>query len=113
MEMYFSLVDYGAMEAEWRKKTDAIGVQVTQKTEDYVDADVAEVDSSGKYIAIHAKPHSEKYSNAYRMRGVFILKKKILDYIPTDTVYEIGKQLLPDVIRAWRSILRVWMWRLF
>ncbi len=96
----FSLVDYSKMRAAWEKlPPGAIGMQRMKKTDDYADADVAELDSTGKYVAIHAKPHTEKYANAYRMRGVFILKKKILSYVPANKPYEIGKNLLPDIVK--------------
>ncbi|RJP44074.1 nucleotidyltransferase family protein [Candidatus Parcubacteria bacterium] len=96
----FSLVDYSKMVETWEKKPDdAIGMQRMKKTDDYADADVAEVGGDGLFLKIHAKPHVEKYANAYRMRGVFILKKKILSYVPPGTPYEIGKQLLPDIVK--------------
>jgi len=95
-----TLVDYTEMEKIWREKpTDAIGMQRVQKMEDYTDADVVELDNEGKFVAIHPKPHSTKYPNAYRMRGVFIMKKKMLSYIPDVTYYEIGRDLLSDVVR--------------
>jgi len=95
-----SLVDYLKMERTWREKpAGAIGMQKVQRMDDYADADVVELAHDGKFAAIHPKPHTEKYPNAYRMRGVFIMKKKILSYIPKDVYYEIGKDLLPDVIR--------------
>ncbi len=94
-----SLADYSKMEQAWRSKpAAAIGMQRTQKTDDYQDADVAELDADGKFIAIHPKPHDRAYPNAHRMRGIFILKKKILSYIPAGRYYEIGRDLLPDVI---------------
>ena len=93
-----SLVDYSKMAENFWTKNDPIGMQRTKKTDDYADADVAEMDSDMKFIKIHAKPHTEKYPNAHRMRGVFILKKEILSFIPKNTFYEIGKQLLPDVV---------------
>jgi len=93
-----SLVDYTKMAEVWNKKADALGIQRVAKTEDYADADVAELDSDGSFLKIHLKPYSQKYSNAYRMRGIFIFKKEILSYIPENTVYEIAKQLLPDII---------------
>src|SRR5262249_28556451 len=95
-----SLMDYTKMEEAWRKKTtDAIAIQRMQKLEDYKDADVAELNADGKFVAIHPKPHTETYPNAYRMRGAFIMRKKILPYIPGDRYYEIGRDLLPDVIK--------------
>ncbi len=96
----FSLMDYSKMSEEYARKDNPIGMQRMKKTDDYADADVAELDANEKFIAIHAKPHTEKYPNAYRMRGSFILDKKILSYIPEDTAFELGKQLLPKVVTA-------------
>jgi len=96
-----SFVDYSKMEKAWREKpAGAIGMQRVQKLANYADADVVELNADGKFVAIHPKPHVEKYSNAYRMRGVFIMKKKILSYVPTDVYYEIGKDLLSDIVRS-------------
>ena len=93
-----SLMDYSKMAAEFVRRPDAVGMQRMQRTDNYADADVAELATDGSYLRIHPKPHAEKYSNAYRMKGVFILKKEILDYIPPNTFYELGKQLLPDAV---------------
>ena len=93
-----SLMDYSKMAEEFATHPDAIGMQRMQRTENYADADVAELAVDGSYLKIHAKPHTETYPNAYRMKGVFILKKEILDYVPANTFYELGKQLLPDVL---------------
>lgn len=95
----FSLIDYSKMREAWeRLPADKIGLQSMAKTENYADADVAELDPSGKFIKIHPKPHTQKYANANRMRGVFILKKRILSFVPPSVSYEIGKNLLPDIV---------------
>lgn len=97
----FSLMDYGKMEEVWRQKpAGAIGIQRMKLTDDYADADVAELDANGRFVAIHTKPHAQRYPNAYRMRGAFILKKKILSYIPGDILFDFGKQLLPAIVTA-------------
>lgn len=93
-----SLMDYTKMADEFAEHPDAIGMQKMQKTDNYADADVAELAEDASFVRIHPKPHTKKYPNAYRMKGVFILHKEILDYIPPDTFYELGKQLLPDVV---------------
>ncbi|SRR5258708_2608589 len=99
-----SFIDYTKMEKAWREKPEgAIGMQRMQKTDDYVDADVAELDESGKFVMIHPKPHATTYPNAYRMKGSFIMKKKILSYVPTDNYWEIGRDLLPDVLKHGES----------
>lgn len=93
-----SLMDYSKMAEEFAAHPDAIGMQRMQRTDNYADADVAELATDGSYLKIHAKPHAETYPNAYRMKGVFILHKEILDHVPANTFYELGKQLLPDVV---------------
>ena len=95
-----SLVDYSKMAEEFSKKADAVGMQRMQKTDKYADADVAELAADGSFAKIHPKPHTEQYPNAYRMKGIFILKKDILGFIPKDTFYELGKNLLPEVVNS-------------
>jgi mannose-1-phosphate guanylyltransferase/phosphomannomutase len=96
----FSLMDYGKMTDAYRQKNNPIGMQRMKKTDDYADADIAELDADGKFVAIHNKPHTGKYPNAYRMRGAFILDKKTLSYIPENISFDLGKQLLPKLIEA-------------
>ncbi len=95
-----SLMDYSKMAEEFTRHQDAIGMQKMQRTDNYADADVAELAADGSFLQIHPKPHTEKYPNAYRMKGVFVLKKDILDFVPADTFYELGKQLLPNAVSA-------------
>ncbi|HEY4508093.1 MAG TPA: nucleotidyltransferase family protein [Candidatus Paceibacterota bacterium] len=95
----FSALDYAKMREAWEKlPPDTLGMQLMKETRDYADADVAEVDASGRFTAVHAKPHSRAYAHAYRMRGVFTLRKAILAHVPPDAYYEIGKHLLPDIV---------------
>ncbi len=99
----FSAVDYTKMYEAFRTKRDTIGMQRMQRTDSYADADVAELDGEGRYVAIHPKPHAATYPNAYRMRGIFILKKEILSYVPEGVPYEIGRQLLPAIVLAGKN----------
>lgn len=96
----FSLMDYSKMSKEYGQKENPIGMQRMKRTDDYGDADIAELDEDGRFVKIHSKPHTKKYPNAYRMRGSFILDKKILSHIPEDTVFDLGRQLLPKVVAA-------------
>jgi NDP-sugar pyrophosphorylase family protein len=101
----FSNVNYGVMETVWRQKTRGIGMQTMIQTEDYADADVAELDERGRILAVHPKPHTSSYANAFRMRGVFILRREILRYVPAGTYFEIGRHLLPAVVAGGESFL--------
>jgi len=94
----FSHLNYRAMEQAWRQKPGALGMQSMKQSIDYSDADVAELDCNGRIIAVHPKPHTRTYANAYRMRGVFILRREILADVPAGKYSEIGKDLLPAVV---------------
>ncbi len=96
----FSLMDYSKMAEAYKGKENPIGMQRMKRTDDYANADVAELDEGGRFVAIHGKPHTKKYTNVYRMRGAFILDKKILSHIPEDTAFDMGKELLPMVLSA-------------
>jgi mannose-1-phosphate guanylyltransferase/phosphomannomutase len=96
-----SLVDYRKMGEVWSNLPgDALGIQRVQRTDVYEDADVVEMNSEKLFLKIHPKPHSYRYENAYRMKGVFILNKEILSYVPEGIYFEIGKNLLPKIVSA-------------
>lgn len=99
----FSLMDYAKMSEAYTQKENPIGMQCMKKTDTYADADVAELDESGRCVRVHAKPHTGTYPNAYRMRGSFIVDKKILSYIPDDAACDFGRELLPKVVAAGES----------
>ena len=96
----FSQVDYRAMELRWRSYERALGMQRVRLTEKYADADVAELDQSGKVTAVHAKPHTTTYANAYRMGGIFILRRDILSVTAKDVYSEIGRDMIPAALKA-------------
>jgi NDP-sugar pyrophosphorylase family protein/glycosyltransferase involved in cell wall biosynthesis len=98
-----SFLDYEAMEAAYHTKKNPIGMQRVQKTDDYVDADVVELDNHNKIIAVHPKPHTEKYPEAYRTRGTFILDKKIMDYIPKNKASDFGRDVLAAIVADGKS----------
>lgn len=98
----FSLMNYSLMSQEYAKKESPIGMQRVEKTSDHADADVAELDHSGKFMIIHRKPHVRTYDNAYRLRGVFILEKEVCEYIP-DGFSDLAKDVLPLTIQNDRS----------
>jgi NDP-sugar pyrophosphorylase family protein len=99
----FSDVDYSAMEQEWRRRPGAVGMQRMAQTLDYADADVVELDTDRRIVAVHPKPHSQTFPNAYRMRGIFILRRGILADVPAKKYFEIGRDLLPVVIAKGES----------
>lgn len=94
----FSLMDYSKYYEHWKTKPDAIGMQRIGETDNPWDKDLVEVDDELRFIKIHPKPHKTVLQNYVGMRGIFILKKRILKHVPPNTYYEIGSQLLPDIL---------------
>lgn len=95
----FSMANYAAMEQAWRERGHGLGMQRVRPTTEYSDADVVELNASGRVIAVHPKPHGQTYENAYRMAGIFILTRKSLEYIPAGVYRELGRDLIPAVLR--------------
>lgn len=95
----FSRMDYGAMERKWRELGAGLGMQRMRRTDAYADADVVEVDPSDRVVAVHPKPHVREYPHACRMAGIFILASQIISGVPADQYCEIGKDLLPCVVK--------------
>ena len=96
----FSDLDYGSMERVWQAKRGALGMQTMAEIRNYADADVAELDSDGRVVAVHSKPHTSTYPHPYRMRGACIFKREILGHIVPGTYSEIGKDLIPAILRT-------------
>ena len=93
-----SLLDYTAVEKLWREKpAEAIGMQWVQPG-DKPSSDIAEMDNEGRLVAIHPKPRAKSFPNAYRMRGAMIMRRGVLPYIPSGRYYEIGRDLVPDLL---------------
>lgn len=95
----FSLVDYTKMQSVFFQHPGAIGMQRVVSTENYADDDVADVTADLLFEKIHPKPRAYQPLNPHRLRGVFIFHKKVFAYIPAGQVYDLNKQLLPELIR--------------
>lgn len=95
----FSLVNYSKMAEEFYEKRGAIGMQRVGRLGYRPDVDLADIDDSGRIVKIYPKPHvNGRPENPYSMRGVFLLKKEVLGFVPENTEYDMGKQLLPDIV---------------
>jgi mannose-1-phosphate guanylyltransferase / phosphomannomutase len=99
----FNLIDYQKLESAWRTRPHAIGIQRIGMSEQYADADVVETAPDFRFSVIHARPHQRRYENAYRMRGVYILNKKIVAYIPSGVPSDMNTDIIPAAMRAGES----------
>lgn len=99
----FSLVDYSAMAAVYATKDMLLGMQRVGRTEERVNADLAELDQRGRFVEIHTKPHTKEYPHAYSMRGSFILEKDIVSYVKEGIPADLAKDVLPKVIESGKN----------
>ena len=99
-----SLVDYSKMTEDFAKKHNPIAMQTVKKTDEYADADVAELDKDKKFINIHRKPHVAKHEGAHRMRGSFILHKNIIEHIPERGEVDLGRHVLPKAMESGKNV---------
>lgn len=96
----FSQVNYTKMAKVFYSKPDVIGMQRVGSADYRSDVDLAEVNDKKQIIKIYPKPHLKRAENLYSMRGIFIFRKKIFEYIPSGTFYQIGENLIPTVLRG-------------
>ncbi|MEK7507750.1 MAG: nucleotidyltransferase family protein [Patescibacteria group bacterium] len=95
----FSLVDYSKMSETFREKpADALGMMIVGENDHPQDSDLVEVSDDLKFLKIYSKPHRELPEKRKSMDAVFVLRKKILNFVPAGTYYEIDHQLLPDIV---------------
>ena len=94
-----SLVNYDKLHSFFKDKKSAIGVQ-RLASGFREDADLVTIDKGGKFLRIYPKPHIAPRENSYTMRGIFILNKRILSFIPKNSYFEIGRDLLPKVLEV-------------
>lgn len=100
----FSLVDYTKMADVFGVLENPTAMQRVAPTECRPDADLAELDGRGKITRIHPKPHENAIENPYALRGIMIFKKEALACIPDNVYYEIGKNLLLDLIARGKNV---------
>ncbi len=95
----FSLIDYSKMADTFRTKpADALGMMILGENDHPLDSDLAEINNESKFLKIHTKPHKKLPEKWKSMDAGFILRKKILKYIPDGVPYQIDHQLLPDIV---------------
>jgi mannose-1-phosphate guanylyltransferase/phosphomannomutase len=94
----FSLVDYEKFYKAFCAKPGVIGMEIIGETDHPFDSDLAEIDNDSRLLKIHRKPHKILPKNFKAMKGVYIFKKEIINYIPKALYYEIDHQLLPDIL---------------
>lgn len=61
---------------------------------------VVQLDASGRILQFQEKPHPKDALSNLVNTGIYIFEPAIFDYIPSNTVYDIGGQLFPQLAQA-------------
>lgn len=96
----FSLVDYAKMAAAFAEKPGAVGMMIVGKNDHPQDSDIVEIGSDMRFLKIHPKPRQYKTlpENMRTLEAGYVFDKKILKYIPPGVLYDLDRQLLPQIL---------------
>ncbi len=80
---------------EFHKKKGAVATMALTEVEDPSEFGVVDLDTNGRVVRFQEKPApGEAFSNLINA-GIYILEKKVLDYIPPDTFFDFSKNVFP------------------
>jgi len=60
---------------------------------------IVELDDDGRIVQFQEKPKPSEAVSNMANTGIYIFEPEIFNYIPSDTVYDIGGQLFPELVR--------------
>jgi mannose-1-phosphate guanylyltransferase len=61
---------------------------------------VVETDATGRILQFQEKPAVEEAVSTSINTGIYIFEPEVLDYVPSDTEFDIGSQLFPALVQA-------------
>jgi mannose-1-phosphate guanylyltransferase len=68
---------------------------------------VVETDDSGRIIRFQEKPSREEAASTTINTGIYVFEPEIFRYIPSGVEFDIGAQLLPELVRNQQNIFGV------
>jgi len=68
---------------------------------------VVQTDASGRIVRFQEKPTREQAVSSTINTGIYIFEPEIFQYIPSGVEFDIGGQLLPELVRNGRSIFGI------
>ena len=94
----FYEIDYGEITRFYFSRANAIGAGTVRKTDHPFDSDLAVLGENDRVVEFLLKPHKKLPENYFGMSAPYIFSKKILEFIPSKTYYEIDHQLVPVLL---------------
>jgi mannose-1-phosphate guanylyltransferase len=68
---------------------------------------VVQTEASGRIVCFQEKPTREQAVSSTINTGIYIFEPEIFRYIPAGVEFDIGSQLLPELVRAGQSIFGI------
>jgi mannose-1-phosphate guanylyltransferase len=68
---------------------------------------VVQTDSSGRIVRFQEKPTRDQAVSSTINTGIYVFEPEIFQYIPSGVEFDIGGQLLPELVRNGRSIFGI------
>ena len=87
-----------AIRRHWQSGATASIVVKRVEKERVVDYGVVVADENGAITSFQEKPTVEEAKSTLVNTGIYIFEPQIIDLIPHDTIYDIGADLLPDLL---------------
>ncbi len=105
-----ALVDvdlYAALRFHRKRKSIATLVLRDVPRDEVFKYGVVQTDASGRITRFQEKPKQEEAVSTTINTGIYLFEPEIFQYIPSGVEFDIGGQLLPNLVRARRSIFGI------
>jgi len=90
-------VDLDAL-IQWHLKKDAKLSMTVYNVEDPTRAGIVEMTADGRLVRFWEKPPREKVFSTLANAGIFIVEPEIIDFVPHNSYFDIGYDLLPALL---------------
>ena len=94
-------LDFGAALFEHRNKGAlASVVALNVPREDVGNYGIVQTDKIGRVLSFQEKPKPAEAHSTLASTGIYIFEPRVLDLVPSDTVFDIGGQLFPKMVEV-------------
>ena len=102
-----------ALRKHWQSGAMASIVVKDVSREKVSDYGVVVADDEGRISSFQEKPSIEEAKSTLVNTGIYIFEPEVIDLVPSNTVYDIGSELLPDLLKRglpFRAIEQPFRW---
>lgn len=89
---------------EFHKSKKALATIALFPIEDVEHFGVVEIDKYNRILSFQEKPKAHEARSNLVNTGIYVFEPEILDFIPSDSFYDFGKELFPKLVRENRAV---------